>query len=60
MTIEPAELDKLATLWQHHRTGCTFEGDARMEQDSSSGIGTNLFLYCGCGEKFDLTNYSSW
>jgi hypothetical protein len=58
--LSPKELDRLIYLWEHHRRRCETKADSTIEQSAASGIGTNSFLVCGCGEKFDITDYLSW
>jgi len=60
MRIQARELDKLTNLWDHHRYNCTDRRDAKIEQSSDSGIGTATEVTCGCGKKFNVTDYGSW
>ena len=34
--------------------------DISIEQSSTSGIGTNTYIECGCGTKADITDYTMW
>lgn len=62
--LQPEELDSLAVLWNHHRRGvlfpCTDKRDSKLEYADGGGIGTRVLFTCGCGEEFDITDYSSW
>lgn len=45
---------------QHSKTctkGCWF---VELDQSSKSGIGTNTYAKCICGEQKDITDYESW
>ena len=63
MFIDPYEMTKMVNLWDGHRSGaspCTHRGDVKIEYGSGGGIGTQVFVTCGCGKKFDVTCYESW
>jgi len=63
MTFTTKEMDKLAHLWEFHRGGvraCDNKGNATIDYRSGGGIGTAVFLICGCGQEIDVTDYLSW
>ena len=60
MVLSVRELDKLANLWDNHRSGCSHRGDAEIRLFPGGGIGTVVVVICGCGRKLDVTDYASW
>lgn len=60
ITLNLKEMDKLAHLWEFHRTDCKHDGDIKLEHLSGGGIGTVTQVTCGCGKQMDVTDYYSW
>lgn len=58
--LSPKEMDKLAHLWEFHRTDCHNTGDMKVCMLSGGGIGTVIMATCGCGKEMDVTDYHSW
>ena len=59
LILTPKEVDKLATIWNFHRSDCSHQGDLKIELLGSS-IGTNVYATCGCGKEFNITDYDIW
>lgn len=60
MMLGIREMDKLAHLWEFHRSDCHHLADVKLELLSGGGIGTRVQATCGCGKQMDVTDYSSW
>ena len=60
VVLDPKEMDKLAHLWEFHRSDCHHGGDMKIEMLSGGGIGTKTLATCGCGKEMDVTDYFSW
>jgi hypothetical protein len=60
VSLSPKEMDKLANLWEFHRTDCHDRKDMKIEYRPGGGIGTVMMAVCGCGKELDVTDYFSW
>ena len=60
VVLSANEMDKLAHLWESHRSDCKNDGRMEIALSAASGIGTAVQATCGCGKEMDVTDYYSW
>lgn len=60
ITLSDKEMQALADFTTKHKLFMACNKDVVLQFDNGSGIGTNIFAKCLCGEEKDITDYGAW